>query len=712
MKKLFMVILVGLLSFLGVNLTVNADTPPASFESYYLYSMPEYVPGIETKRKPIEGGYVICEDADLYYWQGFTYTLKGEVDDGYIYILEHSVNAEDSVQEYYIRAIATWWYKDYLTGKDTNLSQTQKNTILNSLETNSVSKEIYNLYTGAKSYKQAKGTITFTSSDINFKSDGDYYVSDSISIKSSSLKSFDGVKLNGAPTGTTIINSNVNSNGTGTFQVRVPKSSLTAGQTISFTLTAAGTYGVKKAYDYHYKDDFQDVIYGKVFTNPKDVSASKTLKVTKEVNKLTITKVDQNGKNLSGASLTLYKGDCTNSTCTNAYASWTTTSSAKEFTNVPVGKYTLVETKAPQGYKVAPKMLINVDSDVNTFKFTMTDELEISVRISKTDVTGQKEVPGATLILKDESGKQVDKWVSTSKPHYVVLEPGVYELSETIAPKGYKLTTTTINFKVDANGVIYEKNEAGKYVKVDYIKMINELEINVRISKTDVTGQQEIPGASLELKNEEGKVISSWISKEEPHYEILDPGVYELTETLAPKGYILNKTSVIFKIDAEGNIYEKNISGEFVKVDYVKMINLVKGDININKLDAETNEFVSGAHLVIKNAKGEIVAQWVSTEESYYLYLDEGDYVLTETEAPKGYILNNNSVEFRVDADGNLFIKDSDGNYKSANGVIMYNEIEEIEIPATGLNSVITYVTGTLVLAFGAIMLYRNEKKC
>lgn len=128
------------------------------------------------------------------------------------------------------------------------------------------------------------------------------------------------------------------------------------------------------------------------------------------------------------------------------------------------------------------------------------------VKISKTDVTSSKEIPGATLVVKDSSGSVVDKWVSTSEAHYVTVDPGVYTLSETTAPKGYKLSSTTITFKVDEDLNLYELVD-GKYTKVDHIKMINELvdKSAIKINKLDSKTNKYVSGAILMIKIIKGK---------------------------------------------------------------------------------------------------------------------------------------------------------------------------------------------------------------
>ena len=236
----------------------------------------------------------------------------------------------------------------------------------------------------------------------------------------------------------------------------------------------------------------------------------------------------------------------------------------------------------------------------------------------------------------------------------------------------------------------------------------------VKISKTDITGDKEIPGATLNLRGDYNTDLT-WVSTSESHKVTLKPGVYKLTETIAPKGYILSKETIEFKLDENGAIYQKNTNGEFTKVDVIKMVNEVRPTINISKLDSKTNKYVSGATLNIKNEKGEVVTSYVTGNESKYISLEEGVYVLTETAAPSGYKLNTTPIEFKVDADGNLYIKNSNNEYVKANGIILYNEPVEIivpDVPKTGLSSTLTYVIGSLILVGGVIILIKNGKKC
>ena len=72
-----------------------------------------------------------------------------------------------------------------------------------------------------------------------------------------------------------------------------------------------------------------------------------------------------------------------------------------------------------------------------------------SVKISKVDATTGEELAGATLVVKDANGTEIDRWVSTDEPHYIdPIKEGKYTLTETIAPEGYQMQTSSIEFSV------------------------------------------------------------------------------------------------------------------------------------------------------------------------------------------------------------------------------------------------------------------------
>lgn len=117
-----------------------------------------------------------------------------------------------------------------------------------------------------------------------------------------------------------------------------------------------------------------------------------------------------------------------------------------------LGEYQLVETNLPGEYKELKPVAFSLQyqddqteivwTNVNVKNILKKGEAEIS----KKEVSGDKELPGATLHVK---GKNVDlTWVSGTKAKKFTLPEGKYALTETIANKGYKLNTNTVYFEM------------------------------------------------------------------------------------------------------------------------------------------------------------------------------------------------------------------------------------------------------------------------
>ena len=274
----------------------------------------------------------------------------------------------------------------------------------------------------------------------------------------------------------------------------------------------------------------------------------------------------------------------------------------------------------------------------------------------------------------------------------------------------FSIKGTTLNFKVNAaaeGGIakVYEykpsdsryQGTSGLYYDYKNINTSLELKLNivteVQISKIDATTNKELPGAHLVVKDANGKVIDEWTSTEEVHViKGLNPGKYTLTETIAPDGYVLSNETITFTVKSDGSVTK------------VKMENTPKDKpvVVISKVDSTTGEELAGAHLELKDEKGNLIEAWVSTNESHVIEgLAPGKYTLTEVIAPDGYELSKETVTFVVKEDGTV-----DGK------VIMYNTPETIEVPSTGtFKTITTSLIGLLIIGLGSVIVYRNYKK-
>lgn len=176
------------------------------------------------------------------------------------------------------------------------------------------------------------------------------------------------------------------------------------------------------------------------------------------------------------------------------------------------------------------------------------------VVISKTDITGSKEIAGAKLSVK-QGNTEVTSWTSTTTPKKLSLAPGTYTLEETIAPKGYIKSTSKITFVVKSDGTITVDDK-----KVTSVVMKNE-PITIYISKKSINGKTELPGAKLKVTDKDGKVVTDldgkeleWISSTKEVSFHLAAGTYYLTETIAPEGYELSDTTIEFTVTEDGKV--------------------------------------------------------------------------------------------------------------------------------------------------------------
>ena len=306
------------------------------------------------------------------------------------------------------------------------------------------------------------------------------------------------------------------------------------------------------------------------------------------------------------------------------------------------------------------------------------------VSITKIDSKTKKGLAGATFVLYDNSGKQITTWTSTTGAHIIQNLPnGTYKLKETKAPAGYKISKELTTFTISDT----KRNIA--------IKVENTLYSKVSIIKIDSKTKVALAGAEFVLYDNSGKKITSWTSTGKAHViQNLPNGTYTLKETKAPAGYKISKESTTFTISDT----KRDVT---VKVENTALTKLV----NIVKIDKSTGQPLAGAHLIVKNEKGETIADFVSTEEPYVIKdLADGKYSVYEVEAPDGYKKSEATYYFTI----------SDGNTVASVTVENEKDVPEevVEVPNTGNNNtVIPIALGSTALLSGVGFVYYNEKK-
>ena len=271
-------------------------------------------------------------------------------------------------------------------------------------------------------------------------------------------------------------------------------------------------------------------------------------------------KTDDKSEPLENAVFGLFTADCVKfSRDTAIMTAASDENGCFEFTDVPFGQYIVREIESPRGYILSDKeYAVSIAEDGEVIEITAENK-PITVEISKRDVYGN-ELVGAEMVLENADGETVDKWTSDGTNHIVSkLGAGEYMLKEIAAPDGYVIATD-IKFTVDVYGNVMVENVDFTAVSDNgnpLIAMVDDT-TKVRISKRDITTGEELPGATLQIIDENGNVVEEWVSTDEAHFiegKLIAGKEYTLRETIAPDGYeIANEIS--FTVNEDGSVTE------------------------------------------------------------------------------------------------------------------------------------------------------------
>ena len=304
-----------------------------------------------------------------------------------------------------------------------------------------------------------------------------------------------------------------------------------------------------------------------------------------------------------------------------------------KITNLPMSytdaAYYLQEVKTIDGCVLDSKKydVTFKQTDTKTQLYSKTFNIENKTthfEFNKTDITGDKEVAGATLTIKDDQGNVVDEWISNDKAH---------SIEGLIVGKTYTLTETiTANDYVKATDIIFTVKNSSE------LETVTMKDKQVAFSKTDITGENEIEGATITVSEKQsGKVVDEWVSEKKKHLiDGLEEGKsYILSEKISPEEFV--KSS-----DIEFTVTKEKINQKIIMKD--KQVSISKSTVS----DKE----VVGALMQIIDEGGNVVDEWTSEGKVHFANnLEEGkSYTLHEDLSPLGLNLAND-IEFEVTYD-------------------------------------------------------------
>ena len=354
--------------------------------------------------------------------------------------------------------------------------------------------------------------------------------------------------------------------------------------------------------------------------------------------------------------------------------------------DLPLGTYKVVETKAPYGYVLNKEeqtvTFVYVDDKTPVIQESLTfenDRQKVDLSVLKLDKETELAIVGAEfglyaaedivnadgeVIIEKDTLLETAVSGTDGKAQFVKDYPlGIYYAKETTAPEGYVSSEEIVDYDASYQG------QDDPVIKLES-EFINT-PTTVEITKTDITSGEELSGATLSVIDAEGNVVDTWTSASGEAHVIkrLHVGeVYTLREEFAPYGY-LQAEQIQFTIADTEEVQTVVMQDEvptgtiFINKDgeFLSDITLVKGhwydfifDYFKKSLAGVTFEVYAAEDIVspdgldtIYYEKDELVAEIVTNDKGIASIenLPLGKYYLVETKTLEGFVLDQEPIE-------------------------------------------------------------------